>query len=869
VPAGVGATSGLQGGYRPDVGLPWPGFLTGTAASADASRYFVGPEAMSYLNALSTVPERYQLGPGDTLLLRYWSPTLEPRDVSLRLDERGVITLPIGGTLVARGQTLAQLEATLRRTLSRLINKVDLSLTMKDLRTISVLITGEAFAPGSYQMPAVATLFNALYACGGPSDQGSIRRIQLKRTDGTTHTFDFIRFLEGDGTQDAPLQPGDTIYIPLAESLVAVKGEVQRPAIYELTDKERLRDAVRFAGGTKPSGVVQRVSVDSVKPGIERRQVDANLLAAGDANNPVLYDGDTVEVLSIRPETKNAVDIEGAVDQPSRYAWATGMTVADLLERARGVLEDAYLDRADLYRANPDNTQTLIPLDLTKALQRDPQANVALERRDRLVVYRLQDVAFLGFRRVEASGAVQRPGYYTRADGMHVRDLVLQAGGPLPEAAAERAFLQRRNADGSFGPLINLDLLKAAAGDSDQNLLLQDRDVLAVYTRRQADYTPENVVEVKGAVQAPGTYPRAANMRLKDLLNVAGGLLPNAADSLEIAHARTPVNTPVDNVALAALPQAGPDAGGPILSDGDVVTIHSRQDFRMRPVTVIVKGAVKRPGPYALASETESLSDIVRRAGGLANNAFPQGAQMYRKPELLTTDVQQTLAPRVQALLDMVQQAEYRRALARSDVDKLRAVSSKGSSTPAVAIPGAIAPTGGDVSAATMDQVASKLAGRDLVTPARPLTDDDLLPAGNLSIDLMAAMSAPHTRKDVVLREDDFIDIPEKPTTVTVSGAVMVPSSVTYESGKSLADYLAGAGGLAQDAAKDQILIIRATGQVLRAKGRVKVELGDIILVPTRVMYDKLKSNQSVWDSIISRITGGALVYAVIRSLTK
>jgi protein involved in polysaccharide export with SLBB domain len=472
---------------------------------ADALRHFVGPEAMLWMNVLMPAPERYQLGPGDLLTLRYWSETLEPREVTLRIDPQGALNLPMGGRIIARGQTLPQLEETIRKALSRVIRNVEVTLTLRELRTMTIIIAGEAYAPGSYQMPAVATLFNALYACGGPSDNGSLRRIQLRRSDGSVHTFDFYRFLlNGDGNQDVPLQPGDIIFIPPVEGQVSVSGEVRRPAIYELLPKERLRDAIAFAGGVKPSGVAQRVSVTSVRPGEARQLIDANLLASDEANNPPLYDGDTVEVFSIRPVFANIVTIEGAVDQPGDYALTAGMTVADLVERARGLVEDAYIDRADLFRTNPDNTQTLIPVRLGQALQRDPQANVPLQKRDRLVVYAISDVAWMGDRRVEVLGAVQKEGTYYRADNMHVQDLLLQAGGVMPNAYVERAFLQRRNPDGSYGPLLAIDLRKAMLNDPEHNVLLQDRDMLMVYTREQAQFTPENVVTIDGAVQSPG-----------------------------------------------------------------------------------------------------------------------------------------------------------------------------------------------------------------------------------------------------------------------------------------------------------------------------------------------------------------------------
>lgn len=827
---------------------------------------------MLWMNVLAPAPERYQLGPGDVLTLRYWSDTLEPREVTLRVDPQGALPLPMGGKVIARGQTLMQLEETVRKTLSRVIRNVQVTLTLRELRTMTIIVAGEAFAPGSYQVPAVATLFHALYACGGPSDNGSLRRIQLRRTDGSVHTFDFYRFLlSGDGSQDVPLQPGDVIFIPPVETQVSVSGEVYRPAVYELLPGERLRDVIAFAGGVKPSGVAQRVAVTSVRPGEVRQLVDANLLDLSEQNNPPLYDGDTVEVYSIRPIFANLVTVEGAVDQPGNYALVPGMTVADLVERARGLLEDAYTVRADLFRTNPDETQTLIPIALSRALQRDPQANLPLQRRDRLVVYAIKDVEWMGDRQVEVRGAVQREGVYYRADNMKVQDLLLQAGGVLPNAYVERAFLQRRAPDGRYGPLLTIDLRKAMLNDPEHNVPIQDRDVLMVYTREQAQFTPENVVTIDGAIQSPGFYPRAEGMRLADLIRLAGGPLPEAASRVEIAKARKPVGIPPIEVDLEKALQ-GVDGHNPLLEDGDVVTVRARGDFLQKPLTVYLRGAVKEPGPYTLRAPGERLSEVLKRAGGLLDTAYPQAARLLRRPDQVISELQRTLTGRILQVLQIVNEEEYRRMLARSDVERVRFAAGLAQpsavATGLTALVGQAVPFSDSVSPEQVTETA-KLLTRNLVSQARPLRDEDLLPAGNVRINLVAALQRPGSPEDIEVRDGDIIFIPEKPTTVAVTGAVVVPSAVLFVPGKSVQYYVEYAGGFTSDAARDRILVIRATGEVLPARKVRTVELGDIIFVPTRVMAERLRDRQAEFDAIVRSITAGAIVFRVIDTLVK
>jgi protein involved in polysaccharide export with SLBB domain len=609
--------------------------------------------------------------------------------------------------------------------------------------------------------------------------------------------------------------------------------------------------------------------VTSVRPGEARQLIDANLLASDEANNPPLYDGDKVEVYSIRPVFANIVTIEGAVDQPGNYALTPGMTVADLVERARGLLEDAYVDRADLFRTNPDNTQTLIPVRLAQALQRDPQADVPLQRRDRLVVYAIKDVEWMGDRRVQVRGAVQKQGVYYRADNMHVQDLLLQAGGVLPNAYVERAFLQRRNPDGSYGPLLAIDLRKAMLNDPEHNVLLQDRDMLMVYTREQAQFTPENVVTIDGAVQSPGTYPRAENMRLADLIRLAGGPLPEAAERVEIAKARKPIGTPPLEVNLAQA-LSGMDSSNPLLEDGDVVTVRARGDFRLKPLTVYLRGAVKEPGPYTLRAPTERLSDIIKRAGGLLETAYPPAARLMRRPDQVISELQRTLTGRILQVLKVVNEEEYRRALARSDVERVRFAAGLAQQPPvptgASALLGQTAPSSPAPEKVTE---AATLLTRDLVSQARPLREEDLLPAGNVRIDLVAALQKPGSEADVVVVDGDIIYIPEKPTTVAVTGAVVVPSAVLYTPNKNVSYYIEHAGGFTSDAARDRILVIRATGEVLPAQKVRTVGLGDIIFVPTKVVAERLRDRQAEIDAAIRSITTGAIVFRLIETLTK
>jgi protein involved in polysaccharide export with SLBB domain len=1044
---------------------PGAGATNPNVVSVDGLKEAIGPEGMAGRNVSIPTPERYQVGPGDTLTVRYSSRVTEPKEVDVRIDSRGIVNVPeTGRQIVVRGMTLEQFERRIGEEIRLGLRGASVSVTLKALRSISVLITGEVFAPGTYEMPSIVTLFNALYAAGGPSENGSFRNIRLKRAN-TNRSFDLYRLLiNGDSSQDIPLQPGDVIIVPPAESRVIVRGEVRRPAIYELMAGETLRNAVRYAGGAKPSGVTQRISVESVRPGIDRRLIDANLLGKEKSDNPRLYDGDVVEVFSIRPIITNAVQIEGAVDLPRTYAYFKGMRVSDLVEAARGTMPEASLERADLFRRNADGTTSLVVVDLRGALQSNPAANLELRPDDRLVVYRVEDIRFLGDRQVEARGAVRKPGRYERATNMTLRDLLIQAGGlapsandqiaflqrinpdgtpgdlvrvnvgrviggeenlvlqdrdvlqvntvqeaqflpeqtvevlgavqrpgtlvrssnmrlrdaielagnVLPTANVSRVFVQRFNQDGTTGPLVTVDLNRVWANDPTQNIELQPRDRITIYTIQEAGFIPEQRVEVTGAVQKPGTYEKASNMRvadllalsggalptafrqqvflqrsnldgtqgpllildldrvaandptqnvelqtndrlsiftidtaqfraeevvtingavmrpgayprakgmtLRDLIALAGGVQPDAAETIEIGKIWTAIGTPFTRIPLRGVLE-GDASGNPALDPGDVVTVPRRTDLMPKPRVVTILGAVRFPGPYMLSGDADRLSNLVKRAGGVNPTGFAEGAEFVRNPTLLRTPRQLELQPRLLETLLLISEDEYKRASALADMDRLRIVFSQGatiggSGAPALntLIPGADGtnPQAGTVQPGqTMDQALAAALRSEAVTKARTLGEKELVPSGNLNVDMAAAIRRPGSGQDVTLMDGDIIVVPERPTTVNVTGAVVLPSSVLFEDGKGLQYYIDRSGGVTHDAAINDVLIVRATGALERYKRGVKIKAGDNILVPTKVMATRLTQRQNDLQTIGNLVTSAGITIALIRSLAR
>ncbi|BDI28878.1 hypothetical protein CCAX7_009290 [Capsulimonas corticalis] len=832
--------------------------------SVNAFNQISDPLDQLYRNVTASAPANYQLSGGDILTIRYWTPTQASREFSRTVDAQGAVTLEGIGRLVVRGQTLAQAENTLRHRLAGYYKGADVSVTLRELRTIPVTVGGESFAPGTYTVPAVSTVFNILYAAGGPTADGSLRGIEIRRQGKLIGTFDFYSFINGKTpAPDVALQSGDLIYIPPRISRVIVKGEVRQPAIFELKPDERLDDALRYAGGVKPSGVDQRVQVSTVVPGAEHVLRDVNVKKVTEVKAVPLYDGDEVEIFSVRSVLANRVTVEGAVDQPGDYALQNGMHVSDLLERARGPLYNAYLSRADLYRYNSDNTLTLIPVDVEKALAHDPTADVALTRWDRLKLYSRQEVSWTGQRAVTIRGAVQRPGIYYRSDNMSVRDLLLAAGGTLPEAYLGRSALLHQHSDGTFAyDYVNLETL--LAGDATQDVKVQDNDVLAVYKIGEAQFEPNHVVIVRGEVVAPGTYPRGEGMRLSDALKLAGGFKPNAGTQVIVTHAHKigdpPNATLTTSTAVYDNERQTVTDGDLVLTDGDVIAVQGIGGIKDHVGVITVKGAVNHPGPITLTKQLR-LSDVLREVGGLRPEAFPEGAEFTRDPEVLETAGQRSLTSVIIRLNDLLNQSAYKREQAKSDIERIKAADTATGNS-AIAIPGI---TGAATPSATATAVATRLSQRDLVTPSRLLSDDDLQSNGNIAVNLPEAMRKPGGSEDILLVDGDTITIPEQPTTIQVVGAVFNSRSVLYKPGAPISYYVEQAGGFAPDSANKQIEIIHAGGGLIPADKVRTLRPGDVVLVPTRVLAEKISRNSNVFNDIFKNILSTALIFKLLR----
>jgi protein involved in polysaccharide export with SLBB domain len=449
---------------------------------------------------------------------------------------------------------------------------------------------------------------------------------------------------------------------------------------------------------------------------------------------------------------------------------------------------------------------------------------------------------------------------------MHLRDLLTIAGGALPGANLDEAVLVHQHPDGTFAFQF-VNLTQAAKDLPTDNVLVLDRDVLIVRRTDETRFTPEHSITVLGEAVYPGLYPRGEAMHLSDALKLAGWLKPDATNTIRVAHARKDEGAIPLKATFA--PAANYPGGGvtpdPTLEDGDIVTIQGRGEFVDKPAVIFIRGAVNRPGPVTLTDPNMRLTEALAAAGGLKSGAYPEGAQFFRSESRLNTDSQKHIEESLTKLNDLLNHAEYERSQAVSEIERLKAVGR--AAQPPVPIPGVSSTDGSDPSASIAQQAAGRVLSHELVSQPRSLKPADLQANGNVAIDLPAAIKHPHGVDDLVMVDSDAIDIPETPTTVQVVGAVQFSRGVLYRKGERLDYYISRAGGFAQDAARDRILIIRLGGGLLPIAKAKEFLPGDVLLVPTKVLAAKIASHSNDIDTFFRALTTSTIIFFVAQRL--
>jgi len=613
---------------------------------------------------------------------------------------------------------------------------------------------------------------------------------------------------------------------------IFVVGEVEKPGAMNVSGLATAFSALYQAGGPTQRGSMRHVKV--LDSSGKAKSIDLyRYFLSGDRSQDIpVKNGDTIFV----PAAENRISVTGMVNRPAIYELSGETSLADAIEMAGRALPKAYSGRVLVTRWTGDKRRESFDIRLSDA---DALKKFMISNGDEIKVE--QATEMVG-NLVTLEGPVNRPGEYSVDAALTVSDLITRAGGLIGEEAnLERGQIYRKGQAGQQ-EVIAFNVKFALAGDKSQNHALKPFDRVRLFA--EDEITPDNRrITIEGAIRRAGQYIYREGMRLSDLVIKAQGASIDAADIIEIARVKEGNGSEIIRASLKAAlaDQNSPD--NIVLQPLDRISVPARGDSMIEPEIVYLKGQVMRPGPYALKHRGERLSSLIERAGGLTGMAFAEGAVFLRRVDHITSEKQLETTETVQD--DLFRQAtlDLRADLLRSGakVDDLKTLRQEVEGDKAEQQ--LIQRQAGLMSEAleqnvTEDQ-ASGFAGIEMST--RSLKNKMMRIPVPMSKILDGRASE---YDDVALLDGDQITIPVVPTTVSVLGAVMNPTTILFNPGHSSGYYINRAGGFTSHSDHRRTIIVRANGEVLRMRSIRKIERGDIILVPPRpklVRPDPLK----------------------------
>lgn len=474
-------------------------------------------------NLRMATPSSYIIGPDDEILLDISGDN--EASYKLPVSPDGNITVEYVGKIAISGLSVSAAKNKIQSRLSSTYPAIrsgntQIDVNIGNIRSIRITLTGAVTKPGTYTLPSLATVFNALYASGGPGENGTYRKIQVIRNNQVVTTIDLYDFL-ANGIQrgNIRLQDQDIIHIPVYGSRVQFEGEVKRPAIFETVSGESLLDLVKYAGGFSEDAYTAKIKVLQ-KTDKERSVKDIYADQFADYSPKA---GDQFIVEPILERFANRISILGAVFRPGLYGMEPGMTLKQLIEQADGVREDAFLERGIINRLRADNTAELINFNVRDILA-GTSADIPLKREDKVEIASIFDLR--DEYKFTVQGEVRLPGDFPFASNATLGDLIQKAGG-LNEAAKNarieiaRRLKNRDVTDPSSSQTIQVDIKDGIV--SDLTVELQPYDVITVLG--DAGFRTQRQVKIEGEVLFPGIYTISReDERISDIIKRAGGL---------------------------------------------------------------------------------------------------------------------------------------------------------------------------------------------------------------------------------------------------------------------------------------------------------------------------------------------------------
>jgi protein involved in polysaccharide export with SLBB domain len=802
-------------------------------------------EAASTATSLqaTTVPPDYVISPGDTFVVQVFGATdLEYRLVVTR---EGRLLVPEVGDLTVGGLTFDEAKLVIQENIDKVRIGVKSVVSLGDLHSMQIIVTGEFEKPGSYTVSGLSSLFNTLFTTGGIKKTGSLRNIQVRRENSLIVNIDMYDFLlRGEARGNIFLRHGDVIFVPPIGTTVGIAGEVTRPAIYELKSERTVADVIALAGGLLPTAAKEKPQIRRVTENNSYTLIQADLTRTG--GQAAVRSGDLIRVFPVSSKLDNVVMLSGNVAFPGGYQWKPGMRLSDLIGTVDALRLRTEFDVAVLVRERKITRRTeVLYVNIGRALEEpESEFNIELRPRDELIIFatnsprdnmladtvrqmRAQATVQEPAQIVDLKGFYMNPGIYPLQQNMRFLDLIRISGGMQLGVDKRYSVLARRALNGKL-ELMHLRLenaLQDPTGDHNPIILANDRVYIfdaqmdraqmlrseLTQLRNEARYgEPVPIVQISGKAVKPGTYPLTPGMRTQDLIDAAGGLLEEAYGQTASLSRRTQLLNEQNRQdffeinLFASRPMLQNLAM--VLEPSDHLVIREKPEYIDGPKFATVAGEVRFPGSYPI-DRRETLCSVIRRAGGFTRDAYVFGTVFTRE----------SVRAKEQAAINKI----------FDQFDTLLA----------------------EVHTSSTFDNDKKLpvnhAANEVYSVIRSLKPPKA--EGRMVIDAKAAAEDCDETSDVVLESGDRIVVPKFTDEVTVVGQVYHPASHKYQPDRAALDYINLSGGAKELAVREHAFVVQANGEVMTVRSsmsswtwllgpsNVKVTPGATVVVPLSV----------------------------------
>ena len=742
-------------------------------------------------NLKIATPKSYIIGPDDELIVDINGYSEEHYTLTVNPD--GFVKINKIGNVYVAGLTIDEAKNRIIKKLSQIFiglkaysnssgpMSLSASISLGNIRTVSVTVQGEVMFPGTYSVPSLGRVMNVLYLAGGPNEKGTFREIQVIRNKKVFATIDLYDLLtSGIQKNDINIQDQDIIKVGVYKNRVELKGKIKREGLFEVLANENFDYVLNEFGG----GFTETAFKDLIKvKRFTNRDLKLIDLSADIFNSFHPISGDVFIAETIdEKHYENKVSIFGEVFRPGDFSLDSSPSLLELIKRAGGLRENSFLERGVIQRINSDLSADNLSFNLKDILNKK-SPDILLKREDQVTIFSILDLK---------------------------EKYTVTIHGEINLKTLKKASVASNEINNNSTKLgISEDKNNVESGVNDLSKLQDEEGNNIISSEISNEFKSNESSDALINRQVKLTLPYSDHMTVEDLILKAGGLRESAATGyVEIVRRKKNIgfdNPKLINSQIAEIIKFGISNNLQLdntaskfeLAPFDEVFIRTSPNYELQQF-VTVQGQVIFPGVFGLERKDERLSDIIKRAGGLNNQAFPEGAKLIRKNHL-------------------------------TEAEKIRKIDQ-------------------------LNEISDNFSGAIIQNKETYNKETE-----KIGIDLVSALKNPNGEEDLFLLEGDIIDIPKEPQTVKVTGEVLYPNSVKYLSTNTFKDFINGAGGYTTSSSRSKSYVIYSNGSVRRVKsfGFIKIypriDKGSEIIVPKAV---KSTSSGQQIASIVGIFTG-------------